>query len=155
MSSPFGTSLRRNPEDSRGLLERIDAQVRERLEEAAEMMCLDLMVQLRRHQGRPLPEQKSDKDRQEFRALVRELLLYLREQFWDGLAEAERQQAREAEALAGSEEVARLLALQASLARRLPDYWQRLEGSRVAFAEQRLQALSPKRRLRDRLLGRD
>lgn len=154
MISPFGTSLRRNPEDSRGLLERIDAQVRERLEEAAEMMCLDLMVQLRRHQGRPLPEQKSDKDREEFRALVRELLLYLRDQFWAGLTEAEQQQAREAEALAGGEEVAHLLALQTSLARHLPDYWQRLEGFRVAFAEERLQALSPKRRLLDRLLGR-
>ena len=154
MSSPFGTSLRRDPTDRRGLLERIDAQIRERLEEAVDFICLDLMVQLRRQHGRQPPEEQNEKDRQEFRSLVRELLVYLREAYWNHISEAERVGVTQAEAAAGSEEVQRLIATQVALAKQLPDYWQRFEALSAVFARERLAAPPPKPGFLDRLLGR-
>jgi hypothetical protein len=41
--------------DARGLVERIEAHLRERIEEAAEMAALKLMVDLRAESGRPAP----------------------------------------------------------------------------------------------------
>ncbi len=154
MSSSFGTSLRRNPDDPRGLLERIDAQLRERLEEAVDFACLDLLVQLRRQHGRALPEEQNEKDRQEFKGLVREFLTYLREAYWTSLAGADQKTATEAEAGAGHEELQRLVAVQVVLAKRLPDYWQRFEALRAAFAREQLAAPPPKPGLLDRLRGR-
>lgn len=153
MSSPFGTSLRRDPTDPRGLLERIDAQLRERLEEAVDLACLDLMVQLRRQRGQEPPAEQNEKDRQEFRGLVRECLVYLRAAYWNELSEAERAQVAQAEAAAGSEEVQRLVAAQVVLAKRRPDYWQRFDAFQAAFARERL-AAPPRPGFLDRLLGR-
>ena len=45
--------------DTRGLLERIEAQLRERIEEAIEMAALKLMVDTRAQTGRPAPESTS------------------------------------------------------------------------------------------------
>jgi hypothetical protein len=154
MSSPFGTSLRRDPTDPRGLLERIDAQLSERLGEAVDLACLDLMVKLRRQHGRQLPEEQNEKDRQEFRSLVREFLIYLRAAYWNEISEAERAQVTQAEAAAGSEEVQRLVAAQVTLAKQLPDYWQRFEAFSAAFARDQLAAPPPKPGFFDRLRGR-
>lgn len=154
MSSPFGSSLRRDPADPRGLLERIDAQLRERLGEAVDLACLDLMVKLRRRHGRQPPEEQNEKDRQEFRSLVREFLVSLREAYCNGLSEAERVRITQAEAAAGSEEVQRLVAAQVTLAKQLPDYWQRFEAFSAAFARDRLAAPPPKPGFFDRLRGR-
>jgi len=154
MTSPFGTSLRRNPDDPRGLRERIDAQIRERLEEAVDAVCLDLLVQLRKKHGRPLPEEKNAEDRKEFDRLVREFLAYLRTAYWTALSEPQQGVVARAETRAGSEELQRLTGIQVALAKLLPDYWQRFEASRAAFVQERLEAPPPKRGLLDRLLGR-
>ena len=154
MSSPFGTSLRRDPTDRRGLLERIDAQIRERLEEAVDFICLDLMVQLRRQHGRQPPEEQNEKDREEFRGLVQQFLVYLREAYWSEISEAERVQVAQAEASAGSEEVQRLVATQVVLAKHLPDYWQRFDTFRAAFAQERLAAPPPQPGFLGRFLRR-
>ncbi len=154
MISPFGTSLRRNPEDPRGLLERIDDLVRERLEEAVDFVCLDLMVQLHRQHGRALPEAQNEKDREEFKSLVREFLTYLRKAYWTQLSEAKQQVVAQAEAEAGLEELQRLVAGQVALAKQVPDYWQRFEGFRIAFTQERLAAPPPKPGFFDRLPGR-
>jgi len=134
------TSLRRDPDDPRGLGERIEAVVTERLEEAVEFVCMDLLVQLRRAQGRPAPVTKSASDRQEFQGLVREWLLHLRGALLDGLPPEEVQKVSQAEEARGREEIPRLLAGQVALARALPDYWQRFETLRAAFIETRLSA---------------
>jgi hypothetical protein len=152
--SPFGTSLRRNPEDPRNLGERLDAVIVERLEEAADFVCLDLMIQLRRRHGRPLPEAASEKDREEFKGLVREFLRYLHQAFPCPLSEADRQQVSQAEARAGGEETRRLVAVQVWLARQLPDYWQRFEVVRADFARERLSALPAKPGFLSQLFGR-
>lgn len=154
MTSPFGTSLRRDPDDPRGLLDRIDAQVRERLEEAVEFICLDLMIQLRRQHGRTLPEAQNDRDREEFGRLVREFLVYLRQACWTEIPESAREKVTEAEARAGGDELPRLIAVQVILARQLPDYWHRLEALKAAFARERLAAPPPKPGFLDRILGR-
>ncbi|MBI4610195.1 MAG: hypothetical protein HY726_14445 [Candidatus Rokubacteria bacterium] len=152
MTSPFGTSLRRDPDDPRGLLGRIDAQVRERLEEAVDAVCLDLMVQLRRKHRRPMPEADNAEDRREFARLVQEFLVYLRQAYWTGLPETERGTVTQAEA--GSEEARRLVGAQVALAKLLPDYWQRFEGFSAAFAEGRLAAPPSRPGLLSRLFGR-
>lgn len=134
----MSTSLRRDPDDPRELGERIEAVVTERLEEAVEFVCMDLLVQLRRAQGRPAPVAKSASDRQEFQGLVREWLLHLRGALRDGLLPEEVRKVSQAEEARGREEIPRLLAGQVALARALPDYWQRFETLRAAFAQAHL-----------------
>ena len=136
----MSTSLRRDPDDPRGLGERIEAVVTERLEETVEFVCMDLLVQLRRAQGRPAPVAKSASDRQEFQGLVREWLLHLHGALLDGLLPEEVRKVSQAEEARGREEIPRLLAGQVALARALPDYWQRFETLRAAFVETRLSA---------------
>ena len=126
--------------DPRGLGERIDAAVAERLEEAVEFVCMDLLVQLRRAHGHPPPVATSAGDRQEFQGLVREWLLHLRGALLDGLPPEDVQKVSQAEEAGGREKIPRLLAGQAALARALPDYWQRFETLSAAFTQARLSA---------------
>lgn len=123
--------------DARGLRERIDAQLRERIEEAVEMAALKLMVDLRAQAGRPAPESTSAADRAEFEATIRAALGRLRERFRAGLADHLRPRLDEAEAAGGAGSAA-VLAGQVFLARQLPDYWQRFERYQREDAEQRL-----------------
>lgn len=123
--------------DARGLMERIQAQLRERIEEAVEMAALKLMVDLRAATGRPAPESGSPADRAEFEAGARALLGWLRDAFEAELPADLRPGFAEAEA-AADDEPARLLGGQVWLARRLPDYWQRFERYQSRYAAQRL-----------------
>ncbi len=127
-----------------GLGERIEAAVEERLEEAVEFVCMDLLVQLRRAHGRPAPAAKSAGDRQEFQGLVRAWLLHLRGALLDGLPPEEVQKVSRAEEARGREEIPRLLAGQVALARGLPDYWQRFETLSAAFIQARV-TIQPRR----------
>jgi hypothetical protein len=154
VSTPFDTSLRRDPSDPRNLLERIDAVVRERIEEAVEFGCLDLLVHLRRSQARPLPARDNPGDRQEFEALVRDFLRALRDSLLADLADGAARKTRDTEEAGGAQELAHLLGGQAALARLLPDYWQRFESFREGFVRERLAAPPPRPGLLDRLLGR-
>ena len=132
--------------DPRGLGERIDAAIAERLEEAVEFVCMDLLVQLRRADGRPAPVATSAGDRHEFQGLVREWLLHLRGALLDGLPPEDVKKVSQAEEAHGREEIPRVLAGQAALARTLPDYWQRFETLSAAFTQARLTTGSPRSR---------
>ncbi|HEY7040149.1 MAG TPA: hypothetical protein VID28_14910 [Methylomirabilota bacterium] len=123
--------------DARGLMERIEAQLRERLEEALEMAALKLMVDARAQSGRPAPESTSPADRTEFETITAALLARLREQFAADLADDQRARLAQAEAEV-LDSSARLLAGQVFLARHLPDYWQRLERYQREDAERYL-----------------
>lgn len=123
--------------DARGLIERIQAQLRERIEEAVEMAALKLMVDRRAATGRPAPETTSTADRAEFEETARASLAWLREAYVADLPPELRPGFDEAEA-AGPDARARLLAGQVWLARHLPDYWQRFERHQQRYAEQRL-----------------
>jgi hypothetical protein len=123
--------------DARGLIERIEAQLRERIEEAIEMAALKLMVDARAQAGRPAPDSTSTADRSEFEASSQALLLGLRERFLAELPAELRARYDEAEA-AGPAGPARALIGQVFLARQLPDYWQRFERFQQEEAQARL-----------------
>jgi hypothetical protein len=143
MDNPFRTTgLRHGAGDSRGLIERIDAQLAERIEEAVEMAALHLLVELRKRHNRPAPETDSRADREEFLALAADLLAHLGRAFEADLA-AERRPELERARAEGADSRARELRGQIFLARQLPDYWQRLESHRAAHADARLASPPP------------
>jgi hypothetical protein len=123
--------------DPRSLRERIDAQIRDRIVEATEMGALDLLVELRRRNQRPLPEDGNARDHDELRALTERLFAGIDEAFQASLAEADRQPCAEARAAASDTREA-ILAGQVALAKRLPDYWQRFEAHRSDVASRTL-----------------
>jgi hypothetical protein len=147
---PFPTSLRRDPGDPRSLLERIDAQLRERIEEACEFFCLDLLVQLRDAHGRPAPQPDNQTDRNEFKQLVREFIVTLNEksQGWVPMVDTLLQTK-----LLEQKSSDQPFALQVFLAKSLPDYWQRFDQATQAFAKARLAASSPRKSFLSRLLN--
>src|SRR5262245_44473051 len=149
---PFRTSLRRNREDPRTLVERINAQILERIEEALDMAALEVLVEVRRATGQPAPVADSAPDRREHEARSQELLRALRAAFASELDEAAARGLAAAEA-GGASERDRLLAGQVYLARALPDYWQRLEAHRSAHLEGRLADAGRPRGLIRRLFG--
>ena len=153
MDNPFHTKgLRHGSNDPRGLLERIDAQLGERIEEAVEMAALELLVELRKRHLRPAPASDSQADRDEFHALTGDLLGYLREAFATEIP-AERRAALARAETSGSGERERALRGQTFLAKQLPDYWQRFEAHRAAHAEARLSAPPPPPGFLKRLFG--
>ncbi|MCI0546373.1 MAG: hypothetical protein L0027_03715 [Candidatus Rokubacteria bacterium] len=145
--NPFRTSLRRNPEDPRGLIERIEAQIRERIEEAVDMAALQLLVGLRQKEQRAAPQETSAADRAEFEALAGEVLADLGRAFRRALSPEEDKGLAGAEV--GSDDRARALGGQVYLARRLPDYWQRFASFTAAYQDTRIgQATSRRSPLR-------
>jgi hypothetical protein len=153
MDNPFQTKgLRHGTNDPRGLLERIEAQLGERIEEAVEMAALELLVELRKRHQRPAPASDSQADREEFQVLSADLLGYLRQAFTAEIPAERRAALARAEA-GGSGERDRALRDQVFLARQLPDYWQRFEEHRAAHATARLSATPPPPGLLKRLFG--
>lgn len=139
--------------DPRTLAERIEAQLRARVTEAAEMASLELLVALRAKAGRPAPADGDQRDRDELSALAFEFLGHLRAVLGDSLSPAERADLEAAERGAADAARGRVLAAHSHLARRLPDYWQRFEAERKVFAEQQLAAAAQGRGWLRRLLG--
>lgn len=101
------------------LVTRIEHEVRERLEEAIDFVCLEALVNARRASGGPAPVADSAADRADYQTHVAAFLRLLASE----LRAAELSPAR---AIAGDD--AQLLARQVALARTLPDYWQRFEA---------------------------
>jgi hypothetical protein len=118
-------------QDPRGLRERIDAQLRDRIEEAVEMVALRFMVEGRARDGRPAPETTSAADRREFEHTALAVLAHLHAAFEAELGAEHRAALAAADSAPAGR--ARHVAAQAWLARRLPDYWQRFERHAGAF----------------------
>jgi len=134
----------RHPDRSHDLRTRIDYEVRERLEEAIDFVCLEALVSARKAQGLAAPVAESDADRKEYTAHV---LAFLR--FLDAELGAT------ARATAEPDEQARLLAGQLALAKTLPDYWQRFETLRDRYlAEPAPPSGGERRSVLARLFGR-
>jgi hypothetical protein len=153
VESPFPTSLRRSPGNPQRLLDRIDAQLLERIEEACDFFCLDLLVQRRTLRGQPVPTANNQADRQEFSQLVEEFLSFLREGFGARLSKEDAASLRAVEARLTGTKPQRLLAVQAHLAKTLPDFWERFDEFSGAFSRQRLAEAPPKPGFFSRLLG--
>jgi hypothetical protein len=145
--------FRTRPGQSRDLRALVDAEVRERIEDAVDHGVLDIMVEARRRRGQPPPAADSAGDRAEFEAEVRALLEYLTTQLEPALDARRRDEARKAAERAGRDPLGRLVAMQVALAKALPDYWQRFDAARQAYAAQRLQSGSERRGLLGRLLS--
>lgn len=150
----FGTSLRRDPNQPADLSARIDAQLRERLEEAVDFVCLDALVQRRRALALPPPSADNTRDREEFAQSVLAFLTALQAAITPDLDEPQQQKVTAAERAAG-DETQRLLGVHVVLARELPDYWQRFETARAAYTAARVSSGGERRRLLGRLFGRD
>jgi hypothetical protein len=128
--------FRSRPGQPRDLLAQISDEMRERIREAADHVALEVMVEIRKAQGRPGPAADSPGDRAEFEAGVRAFLERLASELTADLAAEERRK------LAGSPAssdapVDRLLATHVALARALPDYWQRFDALRVVHVADR------------------
>lgn len=139
--------------DPRSLIERIHAQLRDRIQEAAEMAGLELMVERRRRHGRPAPDTASAADRAEFEDTARALLVHVHAAFRAELVATQRTGLDAAEAVVPPAE--RALAGQTFLARELPDYWQRFERHRAAYAREAVEAPPARAGWLGRLLGKD
>ena len=150
----FGTSLRRDPNQPAALSDRIDAQLRERLEEAIDFVCLGALVERRRALGLPAPAADSASDRAEFTQSVRAFLAELQATIVPGLDEGQRRKVAAVEQTPG-DEVHRLLGVQVVLARELPDYWQRFEAARTTYTAARVTSGRERGGLLGRLFGRD
>jgi hypothetical protein len=160
MSRPegFSTALRRGSGEPRDLIARVDAEVRDRIGEAVDFVCLDAMVRSRQARGLPAPAADSGRDRAEFDASVEAFLGRLGDAISSTLSPAQREPFDAAASRAAGDRLARLLAVQVALAKLVPDYWQRFEAVRAAYAVEVGEPPSPsggdRPRWLDRLLGR-
>ena len=121
----------RHPEPRDPLAARIDAEVRQRLEEAVDYACLEAIVAARRTRGLPPPAKDNADDRREFERLVRAFLSRLEQEL--GPAVPTPRPAPRAPGTDDDGEAARRLAVQVTLAKSRPDYWQRFEATRAAW----------------------
>jgi hypothetical protein len=151
-SSFFGTSLRRDPNQPADLNARIEAQLRERLEEAVDFVCLEALVKRRQALSLAPPSADSVRDREEFTQSVHAFLAELWGAIAPTLSEEQRRKTAAAEQAPG-DETQRLLGVHVVLARELPDYWQRFETGRTVYAEHAGSG-SERRGLLGRLFGR-
>ena len=151
-SSFFGTSLRRDPSQPADLNARIEAQLRERLEEAVDFVCLEALVKRRQALSLPAPSADSTQDRDEFTRSVHAFLAELWSAIAPTLSPEQREKAAVAER-APADETQRLLGVHVVLARELPDYWQRFEAGRTVYTEQ-IGSGGERRGLLARLFGR-
>jgi hypothetical protein len=153
LSRPFNTTLRRGGGEPRDLMARVDSEVRERIGEAVDFVCLELMVRARAESGLPAPAPDSTRDRAEFDRRVEAFLARLAEAMVPALDDEQRQ-AITAPPRAGADRLAQLIDVQLALAKRLPDYWQRFEQVRAAYAtEPEAPSSRDRPRWLDRLLG--
>ncbi len=136
----------RHPDRAHDLDTRIEHEVRERLEEAIDFVCLDALVRVRQARGLPAPVADNAADRAEY---TQHVLAFLR--VLD--AEVPAADARRARGGADTEE-ARLLAAQVARARALPDYWQRFETLSARFLAEPASSGGERRGVLARLFGR-
>jgi hypothetical protein len=122
----------RHPDRSHDLSTRIEYEVRERLEEAIDYVCLDALVRSRRSRGLPAPEAGNADDR---RAYTEHVLIFLdRLRLAITPTEGGNEPRRSPDLSGGAEaRQARLVAGQVALARSLPDYWQRFEAVSATY----------------------
>src|SRR2546427_8617470 len=150
----FGSCLRRARNRPADLKARIEVQLRERLEEAVDFVCLEALVKRRQALSLPPPSADNTRDREEFTQSVHTFLAELWSAIAPTLSETQRQKAAAAERAPG-DETQRLLGVHVVLARELPDYWQRFETARAAYTAARVSSGGERRGLLGRLFGRD
>jgi hypothetical protein len=123
----------RHPDRTHDLSTRIDMEVRERLEEAVDFVCLEVLVQTRRQRGLPPPAADNTADRRDYQANVSAFLTLLEREL---TAELTADQRERLVAAAGPRDgETKLVTTQVALARLLPDYWQRFDVVRARYLD--------------------
>jgi hypothetical protein len=136
------------------LARRIDGELRTRIEDAVDDACLSAMVKSREARGELPPAADNERDRQEYMARVAAFLELLRVEITATLDEEQRQRLGRAVLRPRADGVDAAIAVQVSLAKMLPDYWQRFEAVRLGPGADIDVSRREPRTLRDRLLGR-
>jgi hypothetical protein len=135
----------------------VHAEVRDRIGEAVDFVCLEAMVHSRQAAGLPAPAADSTRDRAEFDRRVETFLTRLADAMLVTL-DTEQQRTLTATGRAADDQLTRLITVQVALAKLLPDYWQRFEQVRIAYAAETGIPQAPSSSDRpgwlDRLLGR-
>ena len=117
-------------------------EVRERLEEAVDFVCLEALVQERRQRGLPPPAADNNADRREYQANVSAFLTMLERELTTDLTADQRE--RLGAAAAGPRDgETRHVTTQVALARLLPDYWQRFDAVRARYLDAAASERSP------------
>ena len=117
----------RHPDRAHDLSTRIDMEVRERLEEAVDFVCLEALVQERRQRGLPPPAADNNADRRDYQTNVSAFLTLLQRELTTHLTADQRK--RLGATTAGPRDGEKtLVSTQVALARLLPDYWQRFDA---------------------------
>jgi hypothetical protein len=143
----------RHPDPSHDLRTRIAWEVRQRIEEAVDHVCLEALVRTRQARGLPAPVADSAEDRQEYERHVAVFLERLEREVGAALT-PEQQRRAPASPDAGDDESSRRLRVQVGLAQILPDYWQRFDAVRASYLVDPPTSGGERRGLLGRLLGR-
>jgi len=136
------------------LMARVDAEVRDRIAEAVDFVCLEMMAQARQAGDLPAMAPDNAADRAEFDASVETFLTWLGDELPAALDERQRQSVEAAAGRDGGDRVSRLLTVQVALAKLLPDYWQRFERARAGYAAGAANPATASGRNRSGWLGR-
>ena len=124
----------RHPDRAHDLSTRIDMEVRERLEEAVDFVCLEALVQERRKRGLPPPAADNNTDRRDYQTNVRAFLTLLQRELTTDLT-ADQRQRLGASTSGVRDGESTLVSTQVALARLLPDYWQRFDAVRARYLD--------------------
>lgn len=135
----------RHADRSHDLGTRIEHEVRERLEEAIDFVCLEALVKARRESNGPAPAADNPTDRAEYEAHVSAFLRLL---------DAGVRPVSGTPPIASEAPDARLLARQVALARSVPDYWQQFETLSTRYLAESSTSGGERRSLLGRLFGR-
>jgi hypothetical protein len=136
----------RHADRSHDLGTRIEHEVRERLEEAIDFVCLEALVNARRASAAAAPVADNAADRAEYQAHVSAFLRLL-------AADLRPSSAAAPPVTPGAAD-AHLLSLQVSLARTVPDYWQQFETLSARYLAEPSTSGGERRGLLARLFGR-
>ena len=153
---PFTNAHHGGAREPSDLSARIDAELRTRIEDAVDFACLDAMVRARAARGAPPPVADDPGDREEYTARVAAFLDELANDLIAGLSDEQRGRLGPT----ARNDVAAALGVQISLAKILPDYWQRFDAVRLRVADNAVGASASRasggqrRGLLDWLLGR-
>jgi hypothetical protein len=124
----------RHPDRTHDLGTRIDMEVRERLEEAVDFVCLEALVQERRHRGLPPPAADNTADRRDYQTNVSAFVTLLHRELTTDLT-ADQRERLGATTVAAPDSQSTLVNTQVALARLLPDYWQRFDAVRARYLD--------------------
>ncbi len=134
----------RHPDRSHDLGTRIEHEVRERLEEAIDFVCLEALVNARRASGGAAPVADNAADRAEYQTHVSAFLRLLTTEL----------PATNAHVTDSNAADSQLLARQVALARTLPDYWQQFEALSARYLAEPSASGGQRRSVLARLFGR-